>query len=198
MVRNAEGTARAAEATRFNRPGLCLQQCRLWADIPPKYPTATTAWNHANDRHHFGREIPRGAMAYWTGGSNGFGHIAVGMGGPGSPLRSTDAGGRGVVATHTLAWFDANWPSLNYAGWAWNVNEVNIPHEEEDEMQQEDWIRFNEIVEREVRQGINNAIPEIVNQVWAKELQVKKPDNSRALKPTGSMLRETWQRIART
>jgi len=130
MVYDAAQTARNAEADQVNDPGYCLQQCRIWAGINAMYADASTAWRNTNDRHPGDRTIPRGAMAYWTGGSQGYGHIACSLGGPpGNPnIRSTDAGGSGRVATRSLSWFDANWPSLNYAGWAWDINEVTIPH----------------------------------------------------------------------
>jgi hypothetical protein len=132
MAYDAAQTARNAEADQVNDPGYCLQQCRIWAGINAMYADASTAWRNTNDRHPGDRTIPRGAMAYWTGGSQGYGHIACSLGGPpGNPnIRSTDAGGSGRVATRSLSWFDSNWPSLNYAGWAWDINEVTIPHDD--------------------------------------------------------------------
>ena len=125
MAYNATRTARNAEADQRNRPGYCLQQVRLWAGIPPRYPDAATAWRNANDKHR-DRRPPRGAAVYWVGGSKGYGHIATSLGR--GRVRSTDAAGSGVVATRTLKWFERHWPSLRYAGWAWDVNEVTIPH----------------------------------------------------------------------
>lgn len=124
MVRNAEDTARAAEADDYNLPGYCLQQCRQWADIPARYGTASFAW-FAVDRPQRDRNPPRGAFVFWTGGSKGYGHIAVSLGN--GLVRSTDAGGTGRVATRTIAWFEVNWPSQNYVGWADNVNGVTVP-----------------------------------------------------------------------
>jgi hypothetical protein len=126
VVYDAETTARNAEKDATNHPGYCLQQCRIWAGIGPMYPDATTAWRNTNKRHPRDRgAIPRGAPVYRTGGSSGYGHIAISLGG--GKVRSTDAGGRGKVATRQLSWFDANWPSLNYAGRAEDINEVRIP-----------------------------------------------------------------------
>ena len=125
MANTATQTARNAENDQFNVPGMCLQQVHDWAGIPARYPDASTAWRNANDRHR-DRNPPRGAAVYWTGGSRGFGHIAISLGR--GRIRSTDAGGSGRVATRTIGWFDRNWTSLRYAGWSWDINEVTIPH----------------------------------------------------------------------
>ena len=127
MVRDAEATAQNAEASTTNSPGYCLQWSRERAAIAAAYPDAATAWRNTNDRHPGNRNPPRGAMAYWTGGSSGYGHIAVSLGG--GRVRSTDAGGRGKVATVDLSWPEQAW-GLPYAGWAWDVNETTIPHTE--------------------------------------------------------------------
>jgi len=125
MVNNATKTARTAEADTRNAPGMCLQQSRQWAGIDPRYPDAATAWRNVNDKHR-DTNPPRGAFVYWVGGSRGFGHIGVSMGK--RRVRSTDAGGWGRVATRPIGWFSRHWSSLKYAGWAWDVNEVTIPH----------------------------------------------------------------------
>lgn len=124
MVRDAEATARSAEAETTNVPGMCLQWSRQRADIPARWGTAAIAWANA-ERRHADRNAPRGAFVFWTGGSKGFGHIAVSLGG--GNVRSTDAGGSGLVATRSIAWFAANWPSQTYAGWTDNVNGVTVP-----------------------------------------------------------------------
>jgi hypothetical protein len=124
MVRNAEATAKNAEASHTNSPGYCLQWSRERADIGSLFPDAATAWRNAFHRHKGDRNPPRGAMVYWTGGSKGYGHIAVSVGG--GRIRSTDAGGSGQVATVDLGWPERAW-GLPYAGWADNVNDVEIP-----------------------------------------------------------------------
>lgn len=125
MVYSAERSARNAENDRVNDPGYCQQQTRIWSDIGPRYPDAATAWRNTNDRHPGKRNPPRGADVFWTGGSQGYGHVAKSLGG--GKVRSTDAGGRGKVATVDLGWVERNW-HLTYAGWAWDNNEVTIPH----------------------------------------------------------------------
>jgi hypothetical protein len=125
MVYTAETCARNAENDRTNDPGYCLQQVRLWCGANARYGDAATAWRNTNDRHPGNRNPPRGAPVYWTGGTHGYGHIAMSLGN--GKIRSTDAGGRGRVATVDLGWIERNW-HLKYGGWAWDVNEQTIPH----------------------------------------------------------------------
>jgi hypothetical protein len=125
MAYSAERTARNAENDRYNAPGYCLQVCRTWAGIGARYGTASTAWYNTNDRHPGSRKPPRGSAVYWTGGSHGYGHIAISLGN--GRIRSTDAGGSGRVATVPLSWIESHW-GLRYAGWAWDINESTIVH----------------------------------------------------------------------
>lgn len=162
MVFTAEQSARNAEADTKNDPGMCQQQTRIWCGIGGGYPDASTAWKHTNDRHPGDRtNIPRGAAVYWTGGSKGFGHAALSLGN--GKIRSTDAAGRGVVGTRTLEWFDQNWPSLRYAGWSWDINEVTIPHSDKDDddmpLNAEDLNKIRKIVSEEVEKRVGDVIP---------------------------------------
>jgi len=126
MAYPAEQGAKNAEADTTNDPGYCQQQTRMWSGIPALYGDAATAWRNTNDRHPGDKNPPRGAHVFWTGGSSGYGHAAMSLGN--RKIRSTDAGGRGVVATKDIDWFSANW-GLTYGGWAWDNNEVTIPHD---------------------------------------------------------------------
>ena len=123
MVNTAEETASAAEAISTNVFGTCLKWCRERAGIPALYGTAAIAAAHATNMHH-DLNVPRGGFAFWTGGSTGAGHIAIGLGQ--GIVRSTDAGGPGRVATKPVEWFATNW-HLTYVGWADNVNGVTVP-----------------------------------------------------------------------
>src|SRR5580765_8166140 len=125
MVFSAAVSARHAENDRFNAPGMCQQVVRTWCGIGARYADAATAWRNTNDRHPGDRHPPRGAAVFWTGGSHGYGHIALSLGN--GKIRSTDSGGRGRVATVDLGWVERNWHH-RYAGWAWDINEVTIPH----------------------------------------------------------------------
>lgn len=125
MVYDAETGARNAEQDTRNDPGYCQQQTRQWSGIAALYGDAATAWENTNDRHPGDRHPPRGAHVFWKGGSKGYGHVAMSLGN--QQIRSTDAGGSGVVATRHIDWVTQNW-GLPYAGWAWDNNEVTIPH----------------------------------------------------------------------
>jgi hypothetical protein len=163
MVFTAEQTARNAEKDNTNDPGMCLQQCRVWAGINAKYPDASTAWRNANNRHPGDRtSIPRGAAVYWTGGSKGYGHIAISIGK--GLVRSTDANGTGRVASRPIAGFDSSWPSLKYAGWADNINEVTIPgadgkKDEDMPLNADDLKKIRAIVSEEVEKRVGDVIP---------------------------------------
>jgi len=125
MAFTAAIAARNAVNDRTNDPGMCQQQTRIWAGISAKYPDAATAWRNTNDRHPGDRNPPRGSFVFWTGGSAGHGHVAMSLGG--GKIRSTDAGGRGRVATVELGWVERNW-GQHYAGWSWDNNEQTVIH----------------------------------------------------------------------
>ena len=171
MVYDAETTARRAEQDGTNTPGYCLQWCREKAGIPAMYPDAATAWRHTETGHPGALNPPRGALAYWTGGSHGYGHIAVSIGG--GMIRSTDAGGPGKVATVPVSWPAKAW-GLPYAGWAWDVNGVTIPHGEhdEDEMTGDDWDKLRSIVREEVQA----AKPDYARVFLAAEVDDREPE----------------------
>jgi hypothetical protein len=122
--RDAAQTARAAERVTRNPPGYCLQWVHQRAGIPAKYLSASEAWQHAGHKHRGDRTPPVGAAVYWTGGSHGYGHIAISVGH--GKVRSTDAGGEGRVATVPVGWAHRAW-GLHYAGWSSSLNGYTIP-----------------------------------------------------------------------
>lgn len=121
---DAAETIASAKRSTFNVPGHCLQWSREQAGIPSKYADAATAWQHAIGRRPRDPRPPRGAAVYWTGGSSGYGHIAISLGD--GKVRSTDAGGSGEVATVPIRRLSAEW-HLTYAGWANSINGYKIP-----------------------------------------------------------------------
>jgi hypothetical protein len=78
----------------------------------------------ATKHKHIDRNPPAGVPVFWSGGSHGYGHAAVSLGG--GKIRSTDAGGRGKVATVDLGWVERNW-GLHYLGWTEDLNGELIP-----------------------------------------------------------------------
>jgi hypothetical protein len=117
-------TVAAAKASTYNIPGQCLGWSREQADIPSRYDDAATAWEHAHGRHPGDADPPKGAAVYWLGGSGGHGHIAISLGN--GMVRSSDAGGYGVVATVPLRKLTREW-HLTYVGWADSINGYRIP-----------------------------------------------------------------------
>jgi hypothetical protein len=118
----AQTVARAMRST-LNVPGMCLAWSRQQAGIPSRYSDAATAWRHAIGRRPRDPNPPRGAAVYWTGGSHGFGHIAISVGH--GRVRSSDAGGQGDVATVPIHHLSVEW-DLRYAGWANSINGYTI------------------------------------------------------------------------
>lgn len=101
-----------------------LREVRTAFGIKPKYPSAAVAWKYAIGKHPKDRTPPYGAPVFWGGGRLGFGHIAI-MTSNGL-VRSSDAGGRGLMGTKPLSWFEAHW-GQRYLGWAEGFNGVRIP-----------------------------------------------------------------------
>lgn len=125
MVLSARVAACVALDDILCEPNMCLQTVRQWFQIGAKHPDAATAWRHASPKHPGDRHPPRGAVAYWTGGSHGDGHCALTLGD--GHIRSPDSGGPGRIATVSLSWPEREW-GLHYAGWSWCLNGVTIPH----------------------------------------------------------------------
>lgn len=121
---DAAETVASAMSSTANVPGHCLEWSREQAGIPSKYMDATTAWEHASGRRPADANPPRGAAVYWTGGSSGYGHIAISLGN--GKVRSSDAGGYGQVATVRIHQISEQW-DLHYAGWANTINGYRIP-----------------------------------------------------------------------
>jgi hypothetical protein len=121
---NAARTVAAAVRSTVNSPGRCLEWSREQAGIPSRYSDAATAWEHATGRRPRDLDPPRGAAVYWTGGSRGYGHIAISLGN--HQVRSTDAAGAGQVATVSIHDITEEW-HLEYAGWSNSINGYTIP-----------------------------------------------------------------------
>jgi hypothetical protein len=121
---DARETVQAALSSDYNQPGHCLEWARERADIPPLYDDAATAWVNATGKRPGDRHPPVGAAVYWTGGSSGYGHIAISVGH--GKVRSSDAGGEGRVDTVGVDWAEKKW-GLRYAGWSDSINGYTIP-----------------------------------------------------------------------
>ena len=85
---------------------------------------AVDGWKATKFRHPGDRNPPAGVPVFWSGGRNGYGHAAVSLGN--GLIRSTDAGGREIVATVPLKWVEDNW-GMKYLGWTEDLGGVKIP-----------------------------------------------------------------------
>jgi len=196
MVNSAEETARNAEQTGVNKPGYCLQHCRIWAGVAAQHGTAAVAWAAAL-RKQYDRNPPRGAFVFWTGGSQGYGHIVISLGG--GLVRSTDAGGTGRVATRTIAWFDSNWPSQNYAGWTDNVNGVTVPGviDTRDGFDMADLADLRKIVQEELAAARAEYADAAQSAVWSRNMTVTNNDGLDVKRNAAQVIRETWEKATK-
>ena len=103
------------------KSGMCLQFVRTCFGVGSRYGSASIGWRNTKYRHT--SVPPPGVPVWWTGGSRGFGHIAISVGG--GYVRSTDfpgAGGVGKVAIRTLT---RRWRQT-YRGWSEDINGVRV------------------------------------------------------------------------
>jgi GH25 family lysozyme M1 (1,4-beta-N-acetylmuramidase) len=134
MVATREEAARIAEASKTNEPGACQKWTRTLFGAPSAGDQdhdgdadAVDGWkSEPQSARHTDRNPPRGVPVAWSGGSHGFGHRAISLGG--GKIRSTDAGGSGRVATVDLSWPEQHW-GLKYLGWSETIDGLPIPAE---------------------------------------------------------------------
>jgi len=105
--------------------GYCQQYVRTSFGVGSLYGSAAEAWEHVNHKHRTenGNNCPRGVPVFWTGGSHGYGHVAVSTGN--GYCWSTDAGGPGQVAKVSINGLTSRW-GLNFQGWAEDINEHQV------------------------------------------------------------------------
>jgi hypothetical protein len=105
--------------------GLCLKFVRSCYDIPALYPSAAAAWQGAEFKHREtdGNKVPRGVPYFWTGGSQGFGHVVISAGG--GKCWSNDvqiAGGISLVSINDIT---RRWRQ-SPQGWTADINGVRM------------------------------------------------------------------------
>jgi hypothetical protein len=101
--------------------GMCLKFTRSCFNVPSRYSTAALAW--ANTRHRHSTTPPAGAPVWWTGGSRGFGHVALSAGG--GYVWSTDVLRSGRVDRVKISHITNAW-NLHYRGWSEDINGVRV------------------------------------------------------------------------
>lgn len=131
-ILDRDAAAAKAESETRNTPGYC----QAWTDYVFGAPAvgdqdgngranAVDGWKSEHGHQHDGdRNPPRGVPVAYSGGSHGDGHRAVSLGN--GKIRSTDAGGEGVVATVDLDWPEKTW-GLSYLGWSDTISGQEIP-----------------------------------------------------------------------
>lgn len=131
-VRSRESAVRHALASHTNVPGTCQLWTRTQFDAPSAGDQdrdgdadAVDGWkSEPASKKHKDRNPPRGVPVAWGGGSHGFGHRAISLGN--GRIRSTDAGGSGVVATVDFDFPEKQW-GLKYLGWSETIDGKAIP-----------------------------------------------------------------------
>jgi hypothetical protein len=110
-----------AKAQRTYATGMCLKFVRTCYSVGPKHASAAIAWNKTKYRHT--STPPKGVPVWWTGGSRGFGHVAISDGG--GYVISTDTGGKGRVGRTSIKHITTSWRQT-YRGWTEDINGVRV------------------------------------------------------------------------
>jgi hypothetical protein len=125
MTRTPNQAIAAARRTTTFDAGMCLAFVRTAYGVDPHFASAAAAWQGAQSKHRVktGMQVPRGAPVYWTGGSQGFGHVAIGTGN--GQCWSSDAGGSGQTAKVGIDELTERW-GLTLQGWSEDLNGVQV------------------------------------------------------------------------
>lgn len=90
---------------------------------------AVDQWAAARIKNHDDRNPPAGVPMFWAGGSKGYGHAAVSLGG--GRVRSTDRPTAGLVGDTTIEDIERSW-RMTYLGWSEDLYGNEIPDPEGD------------------------------------------------------------------
>lgn len=103
--------------------GYCLKNQRTAFGVGPLYMSAAESWGAAEVKRRVanGAACPRGVFAYWTGGSQGYGHIALSVG-DGLCL-TNDFAQAGYFSLAKIDDITARW-GQTFVGWSPFVNDV--------------------------------------------------------------------------
>lgn len=105
--------------------GQCLATVRKYYNVASLYGSATLGWENAQHKHfsNDGRDAPRGAPVWWTGGSSGAGHVAISVGG--GVCLSTDWARPGRIDYAHINDITSRW-ALDYKGHTNDINNVEV------------------------------------------------------------------------
>jgi len=136
MVYNRKQAADRARASRTNTKGMCQKWTREIFGAPSvgdvdgdRDADAVDGWkSEPNARRHSDRNPPEGTPVAFIGGSRGFGHRAVSLGG--GKIRTIDMkDGRynaGTVSTESIESIERAL-GVRYVGWSETISGITIP-----------------------------------------------------------------------
>jgi hypothetical protein len=109
--------------SRF-RYGLCKRKTReAYLIDSDGSPTAAVAWSRT--RHRFHGLWIWGGLIWWTGGSDGDGHVAI-MRWRKGHIRSVDYPRTGHWNNTTVAKLEEAWPRIRFAGTSLDIDGVTV------------------------------------------------------------------------
>lgn len=105
--------------------GACLHTCRTAWGLPGGSPDAATQWHSIPPEHRRNGPAPLGAPVFWTGGSHGYGHIAI-SDGLGS-VWSTDLPTSSRVGHIPVDVVVKSWSNHQLVGWSTMLEGYLLP-----------------------------------------------------------------------
>lgn len=109
---------------RTFKPGMCKRECReAYLIASDGAEDAAEAWSRTD--HRVTGQWVRGAFVWWTGGSDGHGHVAICRWRRGH-IRTVDYPRRGRWNNTTVAELEAVWPRIRYAGMSLDIDGVKV------------------------------------------------------------------------
>lgn len=118
-VTGSAGTAPGVTVGESWAVGMCQDFVRSTLGAPYGAPTAIAAWNQDRLKHPGDPAPPPRTPVYWSGGSKGYGHAAVSVGG--GWIYTTDYPTPGRIGLTTIAKLTQAWGE-HYLGWAGDLN----------------------------------------------------------------------------
>jgi hypothetical protein len=152
----------------------CLVFVRSCYHIDPRDGSAAEAWNRAEFKHPVenGHHVPRGVPYFWTGGSEGFGHVVLSLG-EGWCL-TNDFVRQGKINRARINDITARW-GQNAHGWTEDVNGIKVFAVKVPDRPAEGWdrVRLGALDQGEPNKDINRvkfALRKMVGNEFGMEL----------------------------
>lgn len=122
----ADIKAQSAHGLPF-KSGMCKQRTRLAYGVPSDGSVdAAQAWARTKHKHPASTvaDAPRGALIWWTGGSQGHGH--VGIKAANAAVWSVDIKRPGHWDKVPIEQISRSWPNLRLVGWSEDIDGVRV------------------------------------------------------------------------